>query len=219
VAVLARAIGILRAEVPKAMIRVRRATAALVVVPAFLFAAALATPAGSAVVVASSTFDADADGWTVAGEAVGPDYHATGGKAGGYISAVDPAGSTGTSYWQAPAKFLGNVSQAFNGRLSFDIRDAGAGRTYGANDVVLQSGSLVLAYHQSKRPKAKSWTHVSVKLGATKGWLDWSTRLRPTPQQMQSALASLDRLIIRGEFRNGPETLAIDNVVMRAKPQ
>jgi len=185
--------------------------AALVLVGALAVSAA----AAAAVTVASSTFDSDADDWTVFGAAQGPNYHATGGKKGGYVSATDPPNSSGTSYWRAPAKFLGSVGQALNGKLSYDIRDIGPGATFADPDVSLQSAGLVLEYRQKKRPKGKSWAHFVVKLNGKKGWVDGSTGLKATPQQMQTVLSSLDALLIRGEFRNGPETLDIDNVVLK----
>lgn len=188
---------------------------------AFLTAAVLAASASAAglTTAQSSTFDADADGWTILGEAEGPVFHATGGKQGGYISATDPAGSSGTSYWLAPAKYLGDQSQALNGKLSYDIRDVGPGRTFGDPDVSVQGGGLVLEYRQKKRPKGKAWAHFSVKLNGKKGWIDTSNGRKATSQQMQTALSSLNALLIRGEYRSGPETLDIDNVLLRVKAQ
>lgn len=188
---------------------------------AIVAAGVLAASASAAglVTVATSTFDADADGWTILGEAEGPTFHATGGKSGGYISATDPPGSSGTSYWRAPARFLGNQAQAFNGKLSYDIRDIGPGRTFADPDVSVQGGGLVLEYRQKKRPKGKAWAHFSVKLNGKKGWIDTSNGRKATSLQMQTALASLNALLVRGEYRSGPETLDIDNVLLRVKAQ
>ncbi|MCE9636716.1 MAG: hypothetical protein K8T90_13515 [Planctomycetes bacterium] len=192
---------------------------------ALLTAAVLAASASAAglTTAQSSTFDADADadadadGWTILGEAQGPVYHATGGKQGGYISATDPPGSSGTSYWRAPAKFVGNQSQAFNGKLSYDIRDIGPGRTFADPDVSVQGGGVVLEFRQRKRPKGKAWAHFNVTLTGKRGWVDASTGRKATAQKMQTALSSLNVLLIRGEYRTGQETFDIDNVLLRAR--
>lgn len=189
---------------------------------AALLAASLLVGSASAaglVTSQSSTFDADDEGWTILGEAQGPVFHATGGKSGGYVSATDPPGSSGTSYWQAPAKYLGDRSGAFNGKLSYDVRDVGAGTVFGDPDVSVQGGGLALSFRQRKRPKGSKWTHFSVTLHGRTGWVDAQTGRRATKQQMQTALASLDALLVRGEYRNGPETFDLDNVVLRVKAQ
>ena len=198
------------------MIRPRTASMSTLAFATLLTLAVSAVAAGT-VVFTSSTFDADDEGWTVQGEAQGPNHHATGGKKDGYISATDPPSTTGTSYWKAPAKFLGSLGAAFNGKLSYDIRDVGAGSTFGDADVVLASGGTVLEYRQKKRPKGAKWAHFGVKLNGRKGWVDGSNGAKASPQQMQSVLSSLDTLLIRGEYRNGAETLDIDNVVLKVK--
>lgn len=178
--------------------------------------AATAAPRG-ATVVASSTFDADAEGWTILGEAQGPNFQATGGRPGGYVAATDPPSTTGTSYWQAPGKFLGDRSSSYGQKLTFDLRDDGPGSAFRDPDVVVGNGALVLEYRQSRRPSAKRWSRFAVKLDGRKGWTDASTGRRALTSQMRDVLASLDLLLIRGEFRNGPETFDLDNVVLRGK--
>jgi len=192
-----------------------------VLAAAAVFAAVSAADAAktSTVTIASSTFDSDADGWTILGEAQGPNHRATGGRPGGYVSADDPAGTSGTSYWRAPAKFLGDRSAAYRTKLTFDLRDKGPGIVFRNPDVVLYAGSLALAYRQKRTPKSKSLTRFTVRLDGKKGWTDASTGKRATATQMQTVLAALDTLLIRGEFRNGAETFDLDNVVLRGKTQ
>jgi hypothetical protein len=200
------------------MNRIRIASKSTVLVAAVVMlggAFAASASATKFATVAKSTFAAADDGWTVQGAAVGPTFHAKGGKGGGYISANDPAGTSSTSFWIAPAKYLGNLGASLKGTLTFDMRDVGPGDTYTDPDVILKSGSLVLDYRQSKRPKGKAWLHIAVKLDGKKGWVDRSTGLQATPQQMQTALGSLDTLLVRGEYRNGPEVFDLDNVVLK----
>lgn len=178
-----------------------------------------ASAKGSTFVIAESTFDADAEGWTLVGEAQGPNWQATGGNPDGYVSATDPPSTTGTSYWRAPGAFLGDVSAAFGQKLRFELRDAGPGNTFRDSDVVLVGGPTTLVYRQKGVPKTKRFKRFSVKLARGKRWTDASTGLKATTEQMQSVLSSLDTLLIRGEFRNGPETFDLDNVVLRGRTQ
>jgi hypothetical protein len=195
------------------------AAAARLLAAAVLFAAIPAADAAksSTFTITSSTFDADAQGWTILGEAQGPNHRASGGHPGGYVSADDPAGTSGTSYWSAPTAFLGDVGAAYRMKLTYDLRDQGPGRTFRDPDVVLSSGSLDLEYRQKRQPGSKRFTRFTVRLEGKKGWTDHATGRRPTASQMQSALAALDRLLIRGEFRNGAETFDLDNVVLQGR--
>lgn len=76
----------------------------------------------------SSTFDVDADGWTVInndgswnfGRGNGPEYFTTGGNPDGHIQVVDNIPGAYTAV--APSKFHGDWSAYNNGIISFDAR-------------------------------------------------------------------------------------------------
>ena len=207
---------------PRSPTALRLAASAVAVLAMFVGspAAGVAAPRKpKSVQVASSTFDADADGWTINGEAQGPNPKASGGHPGGYVSATDPPSTTGTSYWSAPSKFLGARNTSYKSKLTFDLRDSGPGRTFREADVVLISGSMVLEYRQKRIPKSKRWTRFTVKFVKSRAWTDASTGRKATSLQLLQALAALDALLIRGEFRNGAETFDLDNVVLYANAQ
>jgi hypothetical protein len=71
-----------------------------------------------------STFDADDEGWTIAGDAqagsIAPNFNADGGNPGGFISADDDVAG-GVWYFQAPERFGGDASAAYGGTPEFDM--------------------------------------------------------------------------------------------------
>lgn len=178
----------------------------------------LAAPAAQAASLRVSTFDSNDEGWRVVGDAQGasdvPNYSASGGNPGGYISANDDAVG-GVWYWSAPTKFLGNVAAAYGKTLSFDLRQSALDTQFDADDVILLSSALNLAFDTANNP-GLSWTSYSVPLIETAGWKKQGTTTVPTPTEMQSVLASLTGLQIRGEFRTGADTGSLDNVRLEA---
>lgn len=82
-----------------------------------------AAPAASAGLIASSTFDTDADGWTLSGDGINLTWLATGGNPGGHIRGADDERGIGW-HFDAPAKFLGDVSSAYGQLLTFDLRQS-----------------------------------------------------------------------------------------------
>jgi hypothetical protein len=143
-------------------------------------------------------------------------YHATGGNPGGYLNALDIQDGL-TWYWVAPGKFLGNVSAAYGGTLTFDLREHGTATQYGDSDVTLTGGGITLAFDTPNNPAVgTTWTSYSVSLLETApGWhLNDLSGATPTSGQFQTVLASLTGLRIRGEFITGDDNGDLDNVVL-----
>lgn len=201
---------------------------AVVVALCACFAAA---PVAQAQVIASSTFNANAEGWTVADlnfPAVGapppvlgtfaPTWSASGGNPGGHIFTGDPSGNV--FYWSAPIAYLGNQSAAFGGSLAFDLAVAGAGfgtpPNFHQEDVVLVGGGRTLVYDTGFNPgptSVVSWNSFSVGLGIT-GWrLNGLGGAAASTADMQAALGALSALYIRGEYLFGLDDIGrLDNV-------
>lgn len=73
------------------------------------------------IIIAESTFDLDGEEWTVFNDGTAPLYYATGGiDNSGYIRSTD-RGKGSYWYWNAPNKFLGDISKAYNGILRFNL--------------------------------------------------------------------------------------------------
>ena len=163
--------------------------------------------------LAVSTFDVDAEGWTVTGDAISaiPNYVSSGGNPGGYISATDNE-SGGIWYWQAPAKFLGNISEAYGQTLRFELRQSALTQQRDDNDVVLKGPGGTFYYNTPYNP-GKTWTSYAVVLSETSGWTKSDGSI-PTEAEMKALLSNVDTLRIRGEYRSASDTGDIDNVVL-----
>ncbi len=165
--------------------------------------------------LAASTFDVDAEGWTVTGDAQGgtgvPNYVASGGNPGGYISAVDDE-TGGLWYWQAPAKFLGNIVDAYGYTLSFDLRQSALTQQRDDYDVMLKGPAGTFYYDTPYNP-GKTWTAYTVVLSETAGWTKSDGSI-PTKAEMQALLLNVETMQIRGEYRSAADIGDLDNVVL-----
>lgn len=184
-----------------------------------LFACA-ATARADAIVY--STFDTDADGWNAVslGTSGGVvltsavTWEAAGGNPDGHISRTDPqAGST--FYFNAPAKFLGNVSAAYGGTLTYDFRRT-AGTVFNAGDVILRGGATPLTIVFDAAHPTTSWTPFAIPLSAGEWRVGSLSGAFATDQQIMDVLSALTSLRIRGEYINGSETGRLDNVALNA---
>jgi hypothetical protein len=166
-------------------------------------------------VLARSTFDNDADGWTTVGDAVGaptPTFVPTGGNPGGYISGTDSRQS-GRWYWSAPAKFRGNVSSAYGHVLSFDLRQNQSDNQTSYHDIVLTGAGLTLVYDTASNP-GTTWTSYNIPLRAESGWMVRTTNQAASEADIRRVLGDLGSLLIRGEYRSGPDSGDLDNVTL-----
>ena len=87
----------------------------------------------------TSTFDADADGWTFLNSTttLTPTHSAASGNPGGFISVTYPSNiNTSTQSWIAPAKFRGNQLVRSHGmNLTFDLQQSLAGSNSNGNGI------------------------------------------------------------------------------------
>jgi hypothetical protein len=172
-------------------------------------------------IIAASAFSANDEGWRLSGDVTSavPTYFSSGGNLGGFIRGFDSVVG-GVWYWDAPAPFLGNVSQAYAFPLSFDLRMRGSGPLFTDSDVILDGAGLSL--HIATTPPVpldQPWTSYSVLLSEAAGWrVDSLTGPAATKDQMLAVLSSLDRLRIRGEFITGADNGDLDSVVLNGAP-
>ncbi len=166
----------------------------------------------------SSTFDIDAEGWLIAGDATSgaPTYVATGGNPGGFIQANDSV-SGGVWYFDAPNMFLGDLSGALSQSLSFDLKQTGSGPQFNSSDVILNGGGLEVRFDAASNPlPVGDWVSYSVILDETVGWTKGGAAA--TQADMLTVLGSLSRLRIRGEFISGSDIGRLDNVSVQVVP-
>jgi len=181
---------------------------------AICLAACLVTSSAAADV--SSTFDTNADGWTAQGDTATPvQWIANGGNPAGHIQVVDSV-SGGVIFFVAPAKFLGDKSQAYGRSLHFDLRQvySGAANQFVDRDVILTGGGITIAFDTPVNPPVGAWGSYTVPLSAG-GWrLNSLSGAVATDTQIQTVLGALSSLQIRCEYQTGADTGSLDNVVL-----
>jgi hypothetical protein len=174
-----------------------------------------------AAIIASSTFDSGAEGWSVV-DLPTPNisnpppvlgtypvtFFSSGGNPGGYISMTDPSGNW--FMFSAPNTYLGDQSSAFGGTLSYDIRVTPV--TPGEFTAVVLVGLEHTLFFDTPSP-SNEWSTYNILLG-TAGWKldDQYTGPEPTSLEMEGVLSDLQALYISGDWLDGVETADLDNV-------
>lgn len=165
----------------------------------------------------NSTFEADDDGWTIAGDATSPEYAATGGNPGGHICADDNVAGNAW-YFSAPSAFLGDRSAYYNGTLRFDLNQSSTSNQFDNHDVILRNSSTDIVYDfgDASAHPGTNWTGYSIPLSATDdNWTDGSGD--PVSEAgFRTLLGNLTQLRIRGEYVSGSDRGCLDNVHLSA---
>jgi hypothetical protein len=171
-------------------------------------------------VIAVSDFGVDDEGWRISGDSTSatPTYVASGGNPGGYLRGFDQTVGN-VWYWEAPAKFLGDVGAAYGFGLTFDQRMRGSGPLFDDADVILEGAGLSLYLAViSPLPRDVEWTTYGAGLTEAAGWRVGSlSGVLATGAQIRAVLGDLRRLRIRGEFITGPDDGDLDNVVLTGR--
>ena len=151
----------------------------------------------------SSTFDTNIDGWTATDSQTGatPAYYATGGNPGGFIGVVDAVTGTAT-YFNAPAKYLGNQALYYRGTLQFDLQVDVAANSSTAGVRLTSSQGVVLVKLLPNLPATRPvWSSYQFVLDETEQWRVGNvTGLIATATEIQAVLSSLAQLQINGEY-------------------
>ncbi len=160
---------------------------------------------------ATSTFDQNNENWAVVNGAQRPTHNPA-----GHICAADSG--RGIWYWKAPLDFLGDVADAYNSGLTFDLTQSTTGGQFDADDVILVGGGLVLAFDTLSNPGVDG-TRYRVPLEETAGWNIAGSDEEPTQEELSLVLSSVTDLLIRGEYASGRDTGCLDNVILRRDRQ
>jgi hypothetical protein len=158
-------------------------------------------------------FSLSAEDWQVAGDTgpTEPVHHASGGRSGGYISNVDEAAGE-TWYFRAPASVLSQLAAADGGRLEYTLKQDALDAGFVDDDVVIVGRAGRLSYRFDYAPGTE-WTDFAVPLSVSADWR-WNWNARATPEQIRSVLNDPARLEIRGEYRTGDDTGAMDRFAL-----
>ncbi|MGK7873858.1 MAG: laminin B domain-containing protein [Xenococcaceae cyanobacterium] len=164
----------------------------------------------------SSTFDTDRDGWTIGGNGAStvPDHITTGGNPGGYIRDID-ASPQGWDF-QAPSKFHGDQSIFFDGFLTLDINTtiADIDRLNSRTLILNSDGILGEIGFTLPLPTSGVWTSYKIAFNDTAGWEKniGGSFLPASNDDIKAILSRVTHLSILGDWHNGTETTALDNV-------
>ncbi|MBS1506714.1 MAG: VCBS repeat-containing protein [Bacteroidetes bacterium] len=168
----------------------------------------------------TSDFSANADGWTIYTTVFAippvPVYNAAGGNPSGNISTTLTNGST-NFFWNAPAKFLGNLSRAYNQTISFDLLQSTSGTDNTNNDLEIIGGGVSIVYQLPTKP-GTTWTHYAIQLNENVAGWHSSSLFGPAPTQIQmkQALSNVTSLRIRIKYNTTSSSYSgqLDNVVL-----
>ncbi|MGL4513265.1 MAG: laminin B domain-containing protein [Lacipirellulaceae bacterium] len=184
-----------------------------------------------------STFDIDADGWTLFQNAGAPfGWVSSGGNPGGHITATDKTNDW--AYVQAPAKFL--APALYGGVFAFDLRvdnlDAPPSFPGLFNVRVGLQGAGLTLINEGPLPTT-SWNSFSFALdeAAGSGWRKFSNLSQnysagapqATQSEMLAVLAGLTRVVIATDYTNAAldsvnqpiDQIFIDNVRLSEVPE
>ena len=189
----------------------------------------------------TSTFDNDAEGWTIANDGrndagVRGDPEWDGNPPDGYIRATDQ-GTGQYWYFKAPAPYLGDQSAIYGGELRYQLQKFTGAYNAAFPPWVVLSGEVTLGVPDSRLTliydasaqgaPANAWTSYAVPLNANSpGWYlatnncwtgtgdscGFNGATPPTPAEFQTVLSNLDTLLIRGEYTIGGDSAGLDNV-------
>jgi gliding motility-associated-like protein len=174
----------------------------------------------------TSTFDADADGWTFYnnGTPVTVNHNASNGNPGGFLATAPySSNATATSQgWFAPAKFLGQKAlRSYGMNLHFDLQQSFAGTSSSVQgDVRIGVGGSAIVFSLPVKPAVTpAWSSYTIKLDETAGWRVGGTGgALATQADIIRALTNITTLEIRGTYiTNAANVVGIDNVILEQR--
>lgn len=168
----------------------------------------------------TSLFESDDEGWTLAGNGTStrPELLAQGGNPAGHLCGTD-AEDGDIWYFSAPAKYLGNQSERYGKRLTFDLKQSAQYLLFTTpRDIMMQGSGLAIAWSFGGTDKlpGTDWQPFSIRLDDRSGWVYDQRDGKGDPvteQDFRALLGELTLLRIRGEYYDGPNDRAcLDNV-------
>ena len=159
----------------------------------------------------SSTFDTNANGWTVSGGAIY--YNSTGGNPGGFVEFEDFEDQCGS--FAAPDKFRGDLSVYAGGTLGFDLKNTydNSGFMLGCFGTIRISSSTLYAETNVVPYDSffTDWTSFSISMTADA----WEV----TSEQWDSILTNVTSITILMDPQMGYYDLSgLDNFILTSPP-
>ncbi|CAK0781353.1 hypothetical protein CCP4SC76_7850002 [Gammaproteobacteria bacterium] len=155
-------------------------------------------------------FDVNNQNWASLSSDGAAVWQTSGGNPRGHLCA-------NAGFWSAPLDFLGDLRQSYGFALTFDLKRSGYGDLDTSDDVILVGNGLELRFSTYVNP-GLGWTSYRIPLDETAGWTIGDTTDAPTHEEFLNVLASVDTLLIRGNFSRYGGEVCIDNVVLDNVP-
>lgn len=170
--------------------------------------------AANAVTIASSSFSDGTEGWLAINGSAPATFVASGGDPGGYIYGRD-VGAGVVWMFSAPSSFLGDLSSALGGTLSFSLATFSNGSPQSASlpDVKFIGPTTSLVAKISSTP-GPVWTRYSVTITPGDWRLENMQGAVATQADFVSVLSQVSALRIRGDFTTSTEVTWLDSVVL-----
>jgi hypothetical protein len=202
---------------PKASMKSNPSIALLVlkVIAGRAFAHSAGAPSRAALAIQSDFQSECPEGWTATNRDGGLEtLVCVDSDSGRFISAQESQGDGKTMYFQAPAKFLGNQSAAYNGMLLYDLRQIHNDQMSHGADVILRGSGVELVYDYDHLPTT-NWEHHEVLLSENGSWRFAGTQVYAPAEVILNVLSHLEGLLIRAEFSTRQtERTDLDNVTI-----
>jgi alkaline phosphatase D len=168
-------------------------------------------------------FNFDAANWGIEGQTLesSPTLDKTHGNPPGSICGSDNADPSDAPWkFVAPPKYKGDASRFHGRRLTWDAVTSETLFPIGGKDgppvdaVQLSTNGLTIAAPTDLKQRAgSSWTALSVSLDMDSPWHHLDAAMTPaTETEIESVLANLTTVVIRGEWSADAEVSCIDNV-------
>ena len=154
-----------------------------------------------------STFDTNAEGWTVLGDGTNLIHVPTGGNPGGFIQATD--GGLGTTwYWKAPALYYGDARDYIGKTLKFSLKQSATDSQFDDVDVLLRNPAFFNPLVADIIAPGTGFTDTEYEITLNRD----SFSPRVTIEEFERLLENLTSIEIRGEYRTGDDTGGLDSV-------
>jgi hypothetical protein len=162
----------------------------------------------------SFDIDQDIDGWSSAGDGLAVTYTPNGNPTGAIK--INDGGDGEPFYFRSPDRYDGNLSQAYGGTLSFDLKVSVTGTNWGEwADISVYGGASRITC-KFPRPTTVGWEHKSVNLAYGTGteWHvgQWNDGVVAIAADIQAVLGNVTEIRIRAEWSSSSESGWLDNV-------
>lgn len=171
----------------------------------------------------TSTFDNGAEGWGGSDDFTAFQWSNEEGNLAGAIQARD-RGLGPIWKYAASSAYWGDRSDFLGGTLSWEILGITGSQTsvFNRADVILRGGGLEIGIDTDLQPLVGTWVGETVVLDASQNWKIVSnfaggnlSSTDATQAQILQVLSNLDGLFIQGEYTNGADASALDNVELK----